>query len=228
MVHGKKYRAIAEKLEEEKIYPIGEVVSFLKDNITHKLDETIELHVNCNLDVKHADQMIRRTVVLPGGTGKDVKIAVFVADAAVAKACKTAGAMEAGGSELVDRVIKDNWTDFDVAVATPDMMRELAKAGKILGTKGLMPNPKAGTVTPDPEKAVTELRAGKIEFKTDSTGIIHMPVGKLSFDAKKLEENLEAAVEAITNAKPVGCKGKYINSAYVATTMGPSMKISIE
>lgn len=222
----KNYKAFAEKIDADKEYNFDEAVSLIKDGVwKSKMDQSVELHVNCNLDVRHADQTVRKTVTLPAGTGKDVRVAVFVEEASQEKAAKDAGADFVGGDELVDKIVKEGWTDFDVAVATPAMMKSLAKAGKILGTKGLMPNPKAGTVTPTPEKAVAELKAGKIEFKTDGTGIIHMNVGKASFDAKALLENLEAAKEAIVAAKPTGCKGTYIKSAFITTTMGPSIKL---
>lgn len=226
MAKGKKYAAFAEKLDAEKTYSFDEAIALLKEGASAKFDETVELHVNCNLDVRHADQVVRKTVVLPAGTGKDVRVCAFVQEASQEKACKDAGADFVGGEELVEKVIKEGWTDFDVAIATPDMMKVLAKAGKILGSRGLMPNPKAGTVSPTPEKAVAEAKAGKVEFKTDSTGIIHMIVGKSSFGADALLENLTTARDAILAAKPTGCKGVYIKNAYVTLTMSPSIRVA--
>lgn len=221
----KALRAAYEKFDAEKAYPVAEAVKMMVDSKSVKFDATAELHMNLGIDPKHADQQVRTTISLPNGTGKTVRIVVFCEDDKI-KAAKAAGAIEAGDENLIEKVAK-GWTDFDVAVATPAMMKSLAKVARVLGPKGLMPNPKAGTVTPDIEKAVKELAGGRIEFRNDKSGIIHSIFGKVSFGEAKLTENLEALITAIKNAKPAGAKGVYMESATINCTMGPGIKIDL-
>lgn len=221
----KALRAAYEKFDAEKVYSLKEAVQMMVDSKSVKFDATAELHMNLGIDPKHADQQVRTTISLPHGTGKKVRIAVFCEDDKV-KEAKAAGAIEAGDDNLIEKVTK-GWTDFDVAVATPGMMRSMAKIARILGPKGLMPNPKAGTVSPDVEKTVKELIGGRIEFRNDKAGIIHTVFGKTSFGADSLLENLETLITAIQNAKPIGAKGNYINSASINCTMGPGISIDI-
>jgi len=224
MAKNKKYAAVAAQLDSEKMYSSSKALAFVADNPIVKFDPSVELHVNCNLDTRHADQTIRTFVTLPHGTGKKLSVVVFCDDPALEKACKESGADHVGGDDLIAKIAK-NWTDFDVAIATPDMMKKMGKIAKILGTKGLMPNPKAGTVSPDPAKAVADAKGGKVEFRTDSYGIIHMIIGKASFGVDKLSENYETAIQAIRDAKPAGCKAALVSSAYITSSMGPSLKI---
>lgn len=221
----KALRAAYEKFDVEKAYSLKEAVQMMVDSKSVKFDATAELHMNLGIDPKHADQQVRTTISLPHGTGKKVRIAVFCEDDKI-KEAKAAGAIEAGDDNLIEKVAK-GWTDFDVAVATPGMMRSMAKIARVLGPKGLMPNPKAGTVSPDVEKTVKELVGGRIEFRNDKAGIIHTVFGKTSFGAEALLENLETLMTAIQNAKPVGAKGNYINSASINCTMGPGISIDV-
>lgn len=222
---GKKYKTAQTKVDADKLYTLEEAVKLLTETSTTKFDATCEIHANLNADPKYADQIVRSTVAMPHGTGKTVRVVAFVGDDKVAGAL-AAGAVKAGAAELIDEV-NQGFSDFDVAVATPDMMRDLAKVAKVLGPKGLMPNPKSGTVTPDIEKAIGELKAGKIEFKTDKFGIVHSVFGKVSFGAEKLGENLASFLRALNAAKPTGIKGVYIKSMTLTTTMGPAIRIDL-
>ncbi len=222
---GKKYQEAAKKIEADKLYTLDEAISVLHEVSTTKFDGTCEVHVQLNADPKYADQMVRSTVSFPHGTGKTVRVVAFVGEDKV-QAALSAGAVKAGGAELIEEVNK-GFFDFDVAVATPDMMRDLAKVAKVLGPKGLMPNPKSGTVTPDVEKAISELQAGKIEFKTDKFGIVHSFFGKVSFGKDKLADNFKEFIRALNAAKPTGIKGVYIKSITINPTMGPGIKLDI-
>ena len=214
------------KVSEKDFYTVEEAVQLMKELSSVKFDATAEIHFNLGINPKHADQQIRTTLSLPNGTGKTVKLIVFCSDDKVA-AAKAAGAIEAGSDDLVDKISK-GWTDFDVAIATPDMMRGIAKIGRILGPKGLMPNPKTGTVTPDIEKAIKAVLGGRIEIRNDKAGIIHTIFGKLSFDNKKLLEYVEAVIKAIKDARPSGQKGEYIKSVNINSTMGVGIKLNLE
>ena len=224
MKHGKKYVESAKLIDRTKLYDTAEALDIAVKASTAKFDETVELHVRLGVDSRHADQQVRGAVVLPNGTGKNVRVAVFAKgdkiDAALA-----AGAEYVGAEDLMEK-IQGGFMDFDVCIASPDMMGIVGRLGKILGPRGLMPSPKAGTVTPDVAKAVTEAKAGKIEYRLDKTNIIHCPIGKVSFGAEKLQENLETLMEAIVKAKPAAAKGQYIKSVAVASTMGPGVKIN--
>ena len=224
MKHGKKYVESAKLIDRTKLYDTVEALEATVKGATAKFDETVELHVRLGVDSRHADQQVRGAVVLPNGTGKKVRVAVFAKgdkiDAALA-----AGAEYVGAEDLMEK-IQGGFMDFDVCIASPDMMGIVGRLGKILGPRGLMPSPKAGTVTPDVAKAVTEAKAGKIEYRLDKTNIIHCPIGKVSFGAEKLQENLETLMEAIVKAKPAAAKGQYIKSVAVASTMGPGVKIN--
>ena len=219
MKHGKKYVEGAKLIEAGKFYDVNEAVEIAVKTGTAKFDETVEIHVRLGVDSRHADQQVRGAVVLPNGTGKTVRALVF-AKGDKADAAKAAGADYVGAEELVAKIQNENWLDFDVVIATPDMMGVVGRLGKVLGPRGLMPTPKAGTVTPDVAKAVTEAKAGKIEYRLDKTNIIHCPIGKVSFGAEKLQENLDALMGAIVKAKPAATKGQYIRSCVIATTMG--------
>lgn len=223
--HGKKYVEASKNIDKMKQYGLDEALDLLMNSTVTSFDSSVEVHCNLNADPKYADQIVRSTVTLPHGTGKTVRIAAFVSEDKV-KGALAAGAVKAGAAELIDEVAKGT-VDFDVAVATPDMMRDLAKVAKVLGPKGLMPNPKSGTVTPDVEKAISELKGGKMEFKTDKFGIVHSVFGKHSFGKDKLKENLVAFFRALTQAKPTGIKGVYIKSIYLTTTMGPGIALDI-
>ena len=225
MKHGKKYKDSVELIETGKLYDVEEAVAVAVKTGTAKFDETVEIHVRLGVDSRHADQQVRGAVVLPNGTGKTVRTLVL-AKADKADAAKEAGADFVGAEELVAKIQNENWLDFDVVIATPDMMGLVGRLGKILGPRGLMPTPKAGTVTPDVAKAVTEAKAGKVEYRLDKTNIIHCPIGKASFGQGKLEENFEALMGAIVKAKPAAAKGQYIKSCTIATTMGPGIKVS--
>ena len=226
MKHGKKYNDSAKLIENGKFYDVEEAVEVAVKTASAKFDETVELHVRLGVDSRHADQQARGAVVLPNGTGKTVRTLVLAkgdkADAAVA-----AGADFVGAEDMVAKIQNENWMDFDVVIATPDMMGMVGRLGKVLGPRGLMPSPKAGTVTPDVAKAVTEAKAGKIEYRLDKTNIIHCPIGKVSFGAEKLQENLDALMGAIIKAKPAATKGQYVKSCTLATTMGPGVKINV-
>ncbi len=226
MKHGKKYNESVKLIETGKFYDTDEAVAIAVKTGTAKFDETVEIHVRLGVDSRHADQQVRGAVILPNGTGKTVRTLVF-AKGDKADAAKEAGADFVGAEELVAKIQNENWLDFDVVIATPDMMGVVGRLGKVLGPRGLMPTPKAGTVTPDVAKAVTEAKAGKIEYRLDKTNIIHCPIGKVSFGADKLKENLDALMSAIVKAKPASTKGQYIKSCVVATTMGPGIKINV-
>ena len=222
---GKRYKESVGVIEKDKIYGLSEAVDALLKMKKAKFDETVEASVKLGIDPKKTDQLVRGTVVLPAGTGKAVKIAVFAKGEKVNEALE-AGAIESGGDDLVEKV-KKGWLDFDIAVSTPDMMRSVGQLGKILGTRGLMPNPKTGTVTFDIKQAVEEIKKGKISFRVDGTGVVHMPVGKLSFTRENLEKNLRTVFNAIVKAKPSSAKGQYIQSAYISSTMSPAIKINL-
>lgn len=226
MKHGKKYVEGVKLIEAGKFYDVNEAVEIAVKTGTAKFDETVEIHVRLGVDSRHADQQVRGAVVLPNGTGKTVRALVF-AKGDKADAAKAAGADYVGAEELVAKIQNENWLDFDVVIATPDMMGVVGRLGKVLGPRGLMPTPKAGTVTPDVAKAVTEAKAGKIEYRLDKTNIIHCPIGKVSFGAEKLQENLDALMGAIVKAKPAATKGQYIRSCVIATTMGPGIKLNV-
>jgi large subunit ribosomal protein L1 len=220
--HGKKYTEAVKQLED-KPYSIEQAVALVKKMKYSKFDETLELALLLGVDPKHADQMVRGTVVLPHGTGKSKRVAV-IASGEKLKEAESAGADHVGGKELVER-IAGGWLEFESVVATPDMMKDVGRLGKVLGPKGLMPNPKSGTVTQDVAKAIREIKAGKLEFRVDKTAIIHCGVGKLSFDEKKLADNAHALLQAVMKAKPPTAKGKYLRSVFMSSTMGPSVKI---
>ena len=222
---GKKYIDSAKLIDKSKAYDPSEALELVCQTSKAKFDETIEIHIRLGVDSRHADQQVRGAVVLPNGTGKNVKVLVFAKGDNVQKALD-AGADYAGGAEYADKIVQENWFDFDVVVASPDMMGVIGKLGKVLGPKGLMPSPKAGTVTPDVARAVTEAKAGKIEYRLDKTNIIHCPIGKASFGTEKLTENFNTLVGAVIKAKPAAAKGQYIKSCVVATTMGPGIKIN--
>ncbi len=225
MKRSKKYRAAQEKVQHDKIYTLEEACKLLTETSTTKFDSTVEVHFNLNIDPKYPDQQIRTTVSLPHGSGKTKKIAAFVSDDQV-DAAKKAGADIAGSDDLIEKVAKENFTDFDVAIATPESMRKMAKIGKILGTKGLMPNPKSGTVTTDIVATIQEIKKGRVEFRNDPQGNVHVVGGKVSFGTDKLIENVRAVIEAIKNARPTGVKAIYINSVTLTSTMGPGIKLS--
>ena len=222
---GKRYVESAKLVEANKKYPINEALEIIEKMPKAKFDETVELHVKLGVDSKHADQQVRGTVVLPHGTGKTQKVLVF-AKGEKAKEAEAAGADFVGAEELVPKIEKENWFDYDVIVATPDMMGVIGRLGKVLGPKGLMPNPKSGTVTMDVTKAINEIKSGKVEYRLDKTNIIHLGFGKVSFGADKLAENYETIMNAIIKAKPAAAKGQYIKSVSVTTTMGPGIFIN--
>ena len=226
MKHGKKYNDSAKLIEAGKFYDVNEAVAVAVKTGTAKFDETVEIHVRLGVDSRHADQQVRGAVVLPNGTGKTVRTLVF-AKGDKADAATAAGSDYVGAEELVAKIQNENWMDFDVVIASPDMMGVIGRLGKVLGPRGLMPTPKAGTVTPDVAKAVTEAKAGKIEYRLDKTNIIHCPIGKVSFGAEKLQENFDALMGAIVKAKPAATKGQYIKSCTIATTMGPGIKLNV-
>jgi large subunit ribosomal protein L1 len=223
--HGKKYLEAAKLVERGRVYPPGPAVELARQTTTVSFDATIEAHVRLGVDPRHADQMVRGTVVLPHGTGKVVRVAVF-AQGDKAQEALRAGADEVGGEDLVKR-IEAGWLEFDVALATPDMMGQVGRLGKILGRRGLMPNPKSGTITFDLERAIREVKAGRVEFKVDKAGIIHVPFGKVSFEADALTANLATLVDAVSRAKPSGAKGQYFKSLTIASTMGPGIRVDI-
>ena len=222
---GKKYTDSVKLIEKNRAYDPAEALALVCQTSKAKFDETVEVHVRLGVDSRHADQQVRGAVVLPNGTGKNVKVLVFAKGDNVQKALD-AGADYAGGVEYAEKIQQENWFDFDVVVASPDMMGVIGKLGKVLGPKGLMPSPKAGTVTPDVARAVTEAKAGKIEYRLDKTNIIHCPIGKASFGVEKLSENFNTLVGAVIKAKPAAAKGQYIKSCVIASTMGPGIKIN--
>ena len=226
MKHGKKYNDSAKLIETGKFYDVNEAVELAVKTGTAKFDETVEIHVRLGVDSRHADQQVRGAVVLPNGTGKTVRTLV-IAKGDNAKAAEEAGSDFVGAEEMIAKIQNENWLDYDVVIATPDMMGLVGRLGKVLGPRGLMPTPKAGTVTPDVAKAVTEAKAGKIEYRLDKTNIIHCPIGKVSFGAEKLQENFDTLMAAIVKAKPAATKGQYIKSCVVATTMGPGIKLNV-
>ena len=224
MKTGKRYAESEKLVEKNKQYQIAEALELIEKMPKAKFDESVELHVKLGVDSKHADQQVRGTVVLPNGTGKTLKVLVFAKGPKAEEATK-AGADFVGAEELIPKIQNDNWFDYDVVVATPDMMGVVGRLGKILGPKGLMPNPKSGTVTMDVTKAINEIKSGKVEYRLDKTNIIHLSFGKVSFGAKKLAENYETIINAIIKAKPASAKGQYIKSVAITTTMGPSIFI---
>ena len=225
MKHGKHYVDAAKLVDSTKLYEVNEALELACKTASAKFDETVELHVKLGVDSRHADQQVRGAIVLPNGTGKNVRVLVF-AKGDKAEAAKAAGADYVGEMDLVEKIQKENWFDFDVVVASPDMMGVVGRLGKVLGPKGLMPSPKAGTVTPDVAKAVQESKAGKVEYRLDKTNIIHCPIGKASFGAEKLQDNFDALMGAIIKAKPAAAKGQYVRSCVIASTMGPGIKVS--
>ena len=225
MKHGKKYVESTKLVDRAKQYEANEALDLTCQTAKAKFDETIEIHLRLGVDSRHADQQVRGAVVLPNGTGKKVRVLVFAKGDNV-KAAQDAGAEYVGAEELVQKITSENWMDFDVVIASPDMMGVVGRLGKVLGPRGLMPNPKAGTVTPDVAKAVTEAKAGKIEYRLDKTNIIHCPIGKASFGVEKLEQNFDTLLEAVVKAKPSAAKGQYIKSCVVTSTMGPGIRVS--
>ena len=225
MFRGKKYQESAKLIDKAALYDTAEAMELVVKTAPAKFDETVELHVKLGVDSRHADQQVRGAIVLPHGTGKTQRVLVF-AKGDKAEAAKAAGADFVGEMDLVEKIQKENWFDYDVVVASPDMMGVVGRLGKVLGPKGLMPSPKAGTVTPDVAKAVTEIKAGKVEYRLDKTNIIHCPIGKVSFGAEKLTDNLNALMGAIVRAKPAAAKGQYIKSCVAASTMGPGVKVN--
>ena len=224
MKRGKKYVEAAKTIDRGTLYDVADAVSLVKKTATAKFDETIEAHIRTGCDGRHADQQIRGAVVLPHGTGKKVRILVFAKDAKAEEA-KAAGADFVGGEELIPKIQNENWFEFDVVVATPDMMGVVGRLGRVLGPKGLMPNPKAGTVTMDVTKAINDIKAGKIEYRLDKTNIIHVPVGKASFTEEQLADNFQTLIDAIVKAKPAAAKGQYFRNVTITSTMGPGVKI---
>ena len=225
MHKGKNYLDSQKLIEKSKLYDLDEAFDLVVKTAKAKFDETIEAHIKLGVDSRHADQQVRGAIVLPHGTGKTVRVLVFCKGDNV-KIAEEAGADYAGGEELVAKIQNENWFDFDVVVATPDMMGLVGRIGRVLGPKGLMPNPKAGTVTPDVAKAIADIKAGKIEYRLDKTNIIHCPIGKKSFGAEKLTENFNALMGAVIKAKPAAAKGQYLRSVAIASTMGPGIKLN--
>jgi large subunit ribosomal protein L1 len=226
MKHGKKYVEAAKLVDRSQYYEAAEAIALVKKTATAKFDETVELHLKTGCDGRHAEQQIRGAVVLPNGTGKTVKVLVFAKGPKLDEA-QAAGADYVGGEELIPKIQNEGWLDFDVVVATPDMMGVVGRLGKVLGPKGLMPNPKAGTVTMDVTKAINDIKAGKIEYRLDKSNIIHVPVGRASFTEEQLKQNFDALMDAILKAKPAVLKGQYIKSATLASTMGPGVRMSV-
>ena len=225
MKKGKRYVESAKLVDRTNLYDVDEAVSILKKTASAKFDETIEAHIRLGVDGRHADQQVRGAVVLPHGTGKTVRVLVFAKGDKVAEA-EAAGADYVGGEELVPRIQKEGWLDFDVVVAIPDMMGIVGRLGRVLGPKGLMPNPKAGTVTMDVTKAINDIKAGKIEYRLDKSNIIHVPIGKASFEEEKLADNFHTLIGAINKAKPAAAKGQYLRSVVISSTMGPGIKLN--
>ncbi len=226
MFRGKKYKEALKNYEKSTNYSVKDALAIVLKNATAKFDETVEVHVRLGVDGRHADQQVRGTVVLPNGTGKTQRVLVFAKGDKVDEALK-AGADYAGGQELVEKIQKENWFDFDVVVATPDMMGVVGRLGRVLGPKGLMPNPKSGTVTMNITQAVAEIKAGKVEYRLDKTNIVHVPIGKASFGTEKLEENFRTLIGAIIKSKPAAAKGQYIRNLTVASTMSPGVRVNV-
>ncbi len=222
---GKRYKEASAKVEAGKIYESAEAIKVVVDTATAKFDETVELHVRLGVDPRHADQQVRGVVVLPNGTGKKVRVLV-IAKGEKADEATAAGADIVGGEEIIAKIQKDNWFEFDACITTPDMMGMVGRIARLLGPKGLMPNPKSGTVTQDLAKAIKEIKAGKVEYRLDKTAIIHVPIGKVSFGAEKLNENFVTVMDAIIKAKPSAAKGQYLRSIALASSMGPGVKVS--
>lgn len=222
---GKRYLEAVKKVDRTKLYDSEDAISLVKDNASAKFDETVELHVRLNVDSRHADQQVRGAVVLPHGTGKEVKVLVFAKGDKAAQA-EAAGADYVGADELAAKIQSENWFDFDVIVATPDMMGVVGRLGRVLGPKGLMPNPKSGTVTQDVENAIKEIKAGKVEYRLDKSNIIHVPIGKASFTEEQLADNFQTLIGAIIKARPAATKGQYLKSVVIASTMGPGVKLN--
>jgi len=225
MKKGKRYAAAAKLVDRTNLYDVEEAVDIVKKSASAKFDETVEAHIRLGVDGRHADQQVRGAVVLPHGTGKTVRVLVFAKGDKVAEA-EAAGAEHVGGEELIPKIQNEGWLDFDVVVATPDMMGVVGRLGRVLGPKGLMPNPKAGTVTMDVTKAVNEIKAGKIEYRLDKTNIIHVPIGKASFSTEKLADNFHTLMGAINKARPSAAKGQYLRSVVITSTMGPGIKLN--
>jgi ribosomal protein L1, bacterial/chloroplast len=225
MKKSRRYSEVAKLVEKTKLYDLEEAAQIIKQTANAKFDETVEAHLKLGVDGRHADQQVRGAVVLPHGTGKDVKVLVFAKGDRVDQAL-AAGADYAGGEELVPKIQNEGWLDFDVVIATPDMMGVVGRLGRVLGPKGLMPNPKAGTVTPDIEKAIADVKAGKIEYRLDKANIIHVPVGKASFTVEQIADNFRALMDAVIKAKPASAKGQYLRSVTIASTMGPGIKLN--
>jgi large subunit ribosomal protein L1 len=225
MKKGKRYAEAAKLVDRTATYEVAEAIDLVKKSASAKFDETVEAHIRLGVDGRHADQQVRGAVVLPHGTGKSVKVLVF-AKGAKAEEAEAAGAEYVGAEELLPRIQKDGWLDFDVVVATPDMMGVVGRLGRILGPKGLMPNPKAGTVTMDVTKAINDIKAGKIEYRLDKTNIIHVPIGKASFTEEQLADNFQTLIDAVIKAKPAAAKGQYLRSVTITSTMGPGIKLN--
>ena len=226
MKRGKRYLELAKKFDRANLYDVAEAISIVKQNASAKFDETIEAHIRTGCDGRHADQQIRGAVVLPHGTGKQVRVLVF-AKGAKADEALAAGAEFVGGEELIPKIQNENWFEFDVVVATPDIMGVVGRLGRVLGPKGLMPNPKAGTVTMDVTKAVNDIKAGKIEYRLDKTNIIHVPLGKASFTEEQIADNFQTLIDAINKAKPAAVKGAYLKSVILTSTMGPGVRLNV-
>jgi large subunit ribosomal protein L1 len=225
MKHGKKYTDKAKLIDKTALYDIDQAIDLVQKSSSAKFDETVEAHIRLGVDSRHADQQVRGAVVLPHGTGKTVRVLVFAKNDKAAEAT-AAGADYVGAEDLIAKIQGENWFDFDVAVATPDMMGVVGRIGRLLGPKGLMPNPKAGTVTPDVTKAIKDIKAGKIEYRLDKTNIIHVPMGKVSFGSDKLKENFQTLLGAVIKAKPSAARGQYLKSIVLAATMGPGVKVN--
>ncbi len=225
MKRSKKYQELAKQVDKAKLYESAEALALAKKTATSKFDETIEVHIKTGCDGRHAEQQVRGAVVLPHGTGKSVKVLVFAKGVKLDEA-QAAGADHVGGEELIPKIQNDGWLDFDVVVATPDMMGVVGRLGRVLGPKGLMPNPKAGTVTMDVTKAINDIKAGKIEYRLDKANIIHVPIGKASFTEEQLADNFQSLMDAVIKARPSALKGQYLRSCTVASTMGPGVKIN--
>lgn len=223
--HGKKFRAAAEKIDTDRVYSPDEAVRLVKELAFAKFDESVEIHIRTGVDPRHADQVVRGSVALPAGTGRTRRVVAF-AQGDKAREAEEAGAEVVGAEDLVQR-IQAGWTDFDVAVATPDLMGLVGRLGKVLGPRGLMPNPRSGTVTTDVGRAIREIKGGRVEFRVDKTGVIHVGIAKVSFEEEKVKENLGALVDAVVRAKPTGAKGQYIRSVTLASTMGPGVKLDL-